>query len=67
MNAIGWLAGGGSAPLVIGIVAQRYNSLGIAIALASAVYIAAAIFLAVGATFFVTRDAAAMALRPART
>lgn len=58
MNAIGWLAGGGSAPVVIGIVAQHYNSLGIAIALASAVYIAAAVFLAVGAMFFVARDAA---------
>ncbi len=60
MNAIGWLAGGGSAPLVIGIVAER-SSLGTAIALASAVYIAAAVFLAVGAAFFVTRDAAAIA------
>jgi MFS family permease len=48
MNAIGWLAGGGSAPLVIGIVAAR-SSLGVAIALASAVYLAAAAFLAVGA------------------
>ena len=27
MNAVGWLAGGGSAPLVIGIIAQR-ESLG---------------------------------------
>ncbi len=60
MNAIGWLAGGGSAPLVIGIVAQRH-SLGTAIALASAVYVAAAVFLAAGAAFFVTRDAAALA------
>ena len=58
MNAIGWLAGGGSAPLVIGVVAER-SSLGFAIALASAVYVAAAIFLAVGATVFVTRDAVA--------
>ena len=40
MNAIGWLAGGGSAPLVIGIIAQR-ESLGLAIALASTVYVAA--------------------------
>jgi MFS family permease len=63
MNAIGWLAGGGSAPLVIGIVAER-SSLGTAIALASAVYIAAAVFLAVGAAFFVTRDAAAIASGP---
>jgi MFS family permease len=60
MNAIGWLAGGGSAPVVIGIVAQR-SSLGFAIALASAVYIAAAIFLAAGAIFFVKRDAARLA------
>jgi len=58
MNAIGWLAGGGSAPLVIGIVAER-SSLGVAIALASAVYVAAALFLGVGAAFFVARDAAA--------
>ena len=34
MNAVGWLAGGGSAPLAIGIIAQR-ESLGLAIALAS--------------------------------
>ena len=64
MNAIGWLAGGGSAPLVIGIVAQR-SSLGFAIALASAVYIAAAIFLATGAIFFVKRDATRLAERTA--
>jgi MFS family permease len=47
MNAIGWLAGGGSAPLVIGIIAQRSN-LGVAIALASAVYLLAAVLLLVG-------------------
>jgi MFS family permease len=63
MNAIGWLAGGGSAPVVIGIVAGR-SSLGFAIALASAVYVAAAVFLAVGAIFFVARDAERMALTP---
>jgi MFS family permease len=40
MNMIGWLAGGGSAPLVIGLVAER-SSLGTAMALASVVYIAA--------------------------
>jgi MFS family permease len=44
MNMIGWLAGGGSAPLVIGIVAQR-SSLGAALALASIVYVAAGILL----------------------
>jgi MFS family permease len=57
MNAIGWLAGGGTAPLVIGIIASRYN-LGTAIAMASCVYLAAAVFLATGALLFVTRDAA---------
>jgi len=40
MNMIGWLAGGGSAPLVIGLIAQR-ASLGMAMALASLVYLAA--------------------------
>jgi MFS family permease len=57
MNAVGWLAGGGSAPLVIGIIAQ-YQSLGIAIALASTVYVAAGLLLLVGIVFFVNRDAA---------
>jgi MFS family permease len=64
MNAIGWLAGGGSAPLVIGLVAER-SSLGYAIALASAVYLAAAMFLAAGAMFFIERDAARCAERTA--
>lgn len=59
MNAIGWLAGGGSAPLVIGIIAQR-ESLGLAIALASTVYVAAGILLLAGIVFFVRRDAARM-------
>lgn len=40
MNMIGWLAGGGSAPVVIGLIAQRSN-LGAAMALASIVYVAA--------------------------
>jgi MFS family permease len=57
MNAVGWLAGGGSAPLVIGLIAQR-ESLGLAIALASTVYIAAALLLLTGMLFFVQRDAA---------
>lgn len=47
MNAVGWLGGGGSAPLVIGIIAQR-ESLGFAIALTSTVYIAAGILLLIG-------------------
>ena len=57
MNAVGWLAGGGSAPLVIGIIAQK-QSLGLAIALASTVYIAAGVLLLIGMLFFVRRDAA---------
>ena len=44
MNMIGWLAGGGSAPVVIGIVAQK-TSLGAAMALASVVYVAAGLLL----------------------
>lgn len=44
MNMVGWLAGGGSAPVVIGLVAQR-SSLGAAMALTSVVYIAAGILL----------------------
>jgi MFS family permease len=63
MNAVGWLAGGGSAPLVIGIIAQ-YQSLGIAIALASTVYVAAGLLLLVGIVFFVNRDAERLVARP---
>jgi MFS family permease len=47
MNMIGWLAGGGSAPLVIGVIAQR-SSLGAAMALTSLVYVAAGLLLIVG-------------------
>jgi MFS family permease len=59
MNAVGWLAGGGSAPLVIGMIAQR-QSLGLAIALASTVYVAAGLLLLTGILFFVKRDAQRM-------
>jgi MFS family permease len=47
MNATGWLGGGGTAPLVIGIISQQ-SGLGVAIALASAVYVAAGICLLAG-------------------
>ena len=47
MNMIGWLAGGGSAPVVIGIIAQR-SSLGTAMTLASVVYVAAGLLLILG-------------------
>jgi MFS family permease len=56
MNAVGWLAGGGSAPLVIGIIAAR-ESLGLAIALASTVYVAAGALLLTAILFFVSADA----------
>jgi MFS family permease len=59
MNAVGWLAGGGSAPVVIGIIAER-ESLSLAIALASTVYVAAAVLLLMGILFFVKRDVAKM-------
>jgi len=44
MNMIGWLAGGGSAPVAIGFIAERW-SLGGALALASTVYVAAGLLL----------------------
>jgi len=58
MNTVGWL-GGGTAPLLIGVVAQR-TSLGFAIALASAVYVMAGLILLTPITFFVKRDALQM-------
>ena len=57
MNTIGWLGGGGTAPLVIGLLAKD-RGLGTAIALASTVYLAAGVLLLIGIVFFVTRDAA---------
>jgi MFS family permease len=59
LNAVGWLGGGGTAPVVIGFVAQRQN-LGLAIALASLVYLAAALLLLLGIFLFVKRDVAAL-------
>jgi MFS family permease len=55
MNCIGWLAGGGTAPIVIGWIAER-QSLGVGIALASTVYVAAAALLLTAILFFVSRD-----------
>ena len=53
MNMIGWLAGGGSAPVVIGLIAQR-SSLGTAMTLASVVYVAAGLLL-IAAMFLLPR------------
>lgn len=59
MNTVGWLGGGGSAPLVIGVIAQR-SGLGLPIALASTIYLAGALVLTVAMVFFVRKDAAIM-------
>ncbi len=56
MNCVGWLGGGGTAPLIIGLVAER-ESLGLAIALASTVYVLAGLLLLAAAVFFTKRDA----------
>ena len=56
MNMIGWLAGGGSAPLAIGVIAER-TSLGAALALASLVYVAAAALLIAGMMMVKQSDA----------
>jgi MFS family permease len=55
MNTVGWLGGGGTAPLVIGIIAQSHG-LGLGIALASTVYIAAGLLLLLAAFGFARRD-----------
>jgi MFS family permease len=55
MNMIGWLVGGGSAPIVIGLIA-RHNSLGFAIATAAAAYVLGSLFLIAGVLLFVRRD-----------
>jgi MFS family permease len=55
MNCVGWLGGGGSAPIIVGIIAQR-TSLGFAIATTSVVYCVAGILLVICAVFFIDRD-----------
>jgi MFS family permease len=59
MNCVGWLGGGGTAPIVVGLIAQR-SSLGFAIAAASAVYCAAGLLLILCMIFFVERDSRAL-------
>lgn len=55
MNCVGWLGGGSTAPVIIGLIAQR-ESLGLAIALASTVYILAGVLLLTAAVFFMQKD-----------
>jgi MFS family permease len=47
MNMVGWLGGGGTAPVVIGWLGERHG-LGYAISVAAAVYVAAGILLLAG-------------------
>ena len=56
MNMVGWL-GGGSAPVVIGYIAD-HRSLSLAISMTAAMYVLAGILLVVGMVKFATRDAA---------
>lgn len=57
MNMVGWLGGGGLAPITIGIIAEHYN-LGIAISLAGFVYVAAGILLLTASVRFAPGDVA---------
>ncbi|HEY3837876.1 MAG TPA: MFS transporter [Bryobacteraceae bacterium] len=54
MNCVGWLGGGGSAPIIVALIAQR-TSLGFAIAATSVVYCVAGLLLVTCALFFTDR------------
>jgi MFS family permease len=55
MNTLGWLAGGGTAPIIIGLLADRYG-LGFAISLAAGVYVVAGLLLTLGILRYVRHD-----------
>jgi MFS family permease len=55
MNMIGWLVGAGTAPVVIGYIAQR-ASLSYAISVASSALVAASVLLLIAIVFTVGRD-----------
>jgi MFS family permease len=59
MNMMGWLVGGGTAPVVIGYLAQR-EGLSRAIAASASLYVVASLILATAAVAFVRRDVARM-------
>jgi MFS family permease len=59
MNMVGWLGGGGTAPIVIGYIAQG-SGLGRAIAMAAAVYVVAGVLLVTAIFGYVRRDSAKM-------
>ncbi len=60
MNMMGWLAGAGTAPVVIGYIAEK-ESLSLAISLAAVAYVVAGALLLTGILGFVKRDAERMA------
>ena len=55
MNCVGWLGGGGSAPIIVGLIAQHAN-LGFAIATTSVVYCLAGLLLVICGVFFIDPD-----------
>lgn len=55
MNMIGWLGGGGAAPVVVGLIARRHG-LGVGISIASIVYVLAAVLLLFAAIRYVRLD-----------
>jgi MFS family permease len=57
MNMLGWLGGGASAPLVIGLLAEKYG-LGLAISSAALVYLVAGMLLLMAGLIFAPRDSA---------
>ena len=57
MNMVGWLGGGGVAPVAIGFLAERY-SLSTAISLTSFVYLVAGVLLLVAVVRFAAADVA---------
>jgi MFS family permease len=56
MNTVGWLGGGATAPLIIGIISNRHG-IGYGIALASVVYLVAGVLLLLAALVLAPRDA----------
>jgi MFS family permease len=61
MNSVGWLGGGGSAPVVIGLIAKD-RGLSAGITAASVVYLLACALLLTAAVFFVKKDSERMRL-----
>ncbi|MFN7935274.1 MAG: MFS transporter [Bryobacteraceae bacterium] len=59
MNTIGWLAGGGTAPVIIGFLGDQYG-LGPAISSAAIVYVLAGLLLLAGILWFVKDDVKAV-------